>query len=277
MVSQAEALAAAAPADVPMIQNARTMTQPSARGGDNSVVGADSHHQVGALMSYKEEDLRTLAGKLLTVQDEERQRISRDLHDDVNQRLGALGLQLDALCKNLPSSPAMVRRRIRAIRRHVGMLSDDVREMAYRFHQTTVEDLGLAVALQRYVNDFVRRTGIKATFFRPQDMAPIPSHVSTCLYRIAQESLGNVAMHAKADQVTVVLSMQAATIRLAIRDNGIGLDPAASIKVSSGLGILSMRERARLLNGTLELSASPGEGTEVVVVLPLLPDGAEAP
>ena len=226
-------------------------------------------------MKHEEAELRTLAGKLLTVQDEERRRISRDLHDDVNQRLGALGLQLDALCQNLPDSPAAIRRRIRAIRRHVVTLSDEVRQLAYRFHQTTVEDLGLVVALQRYVNDFVKRTGIKARFLKPQVMPPISPRLATCLYRIAQESLGNVAMHAKAGQVILTLSIQEETVRLAVRDNGIGLNLDAEGRQSTGLGILSMRERARLLNGTLDLSAQPGEGTEVVAVLPLVREPAE--
>ncbi|TKS59508.1 MAG: sensor histidine kinase [Nitrospira sp.] len=209
------------------------------------------------------EDLRTLAGKLLTVQDEERRRISRDLHDDVNQRLGAIGLQLDSLSRNLPGSPTTVRQRIRAIRRHVSELSDDVRELAYRFHQTTVEDLGLVVALQRYLNDFVKRTGINARFTKPRSAAPIPLRLATCLYRIAQESLGNVGLHAKASQVTLVLTVSSDTISLTIWDNGIGMDLEEVRSRKEGLGMLSMQERARLLNGSVVWHSSPGEGTRV--------------
>lgn len=127
------------------------------------------------------EDLRALAGKLLTIQDKERRRFSRDLHDPVNQRLGAIGLQLDRLSRSLPTSPDTIRRRIRAIRRHVSKLSDDVRELAYRFHQTTVEDLGLITALQRYLNDFVKRSGINARFTKPRSAVPIPLQLATCL------------------------------------------------------------------------------------------------
>jgi signal transduction histidine kinase len=127
-------------------------------------------------------DLRTLTGKLLTVQDEERRKVSRDLHDDVNQRLGAIGLQLDSLCRHLPESPVAVRRQIRTIRRHVNKLSDDVRQLAYQFHQTTVEDLGFVVALQRYINDFVKRTGIKARFAKPRAGTSIPLRMATSLY-----------------------------------------------------------------------------------------------
>ena len=214
------------------------------------------------------EDLRTLAGKLLTMQDEERRRISRDLHDDVNQRLGAIGLQLDSLCQQLPVSSTLVCRRIRAIRRHVSKLSDDVRQLAYRFHETTVEDLGLVVALQRYLNDFVKRTGIKAKFIKPRSATPIPPHLATCLYRIAQESLGNVGLHANASQVTIHFSVLPESISLTIRDNGIGITPSGIRSRTAGLGMLSMQERARLLNGSVEWHSTRGEGTEVVARLP---------
>jgi two-component system, NarL family, sensor kinase len=214
------------------------------------------------------EDLRALAGKLLTVQDEERRRISRDLHDDVNQRLGAIGLQLDSLCRDFPDSPAAVRRQIRTIRRHVSELSDDVRQLAYRFHQTTVDDLGLVVALQRYINDFVKRTGIKARFAKPRSNTPIPLRLATCLYRIAQESLGNVGLHAKASQVIVELAVTSETLCLTVRDNGVGMDLEEIRRRTTGLGMLSMQERVRLLNGSLEWHSTTGEGTEVVARLP---------
>jgi signal transduction histidine kinase len=214
------------------------------------------------------EDLRTLAGKLLTVQDEERRRISRDLHDDVNQRLGAIGLQLDSLSRSLPTSPTAVRRRIRVIRRHVSNLSDDVRELAYRFHQTTVEDLGLVVALQRYLNDFVKRTGINTRFTKPRSVVPIPLPLATCLYRIAQESLGNVGLHAKASQVSIALTASADAVSLAIWDDGIGMDMEEVRRRKAGLGMLSIQERARLLNGTVTWRSSPGGGTEVTARLP---------
>ncbi|MGE3978996.1 MAG: sensor histidine kinase [Nitrospira sp.] len=209
------------------------------------------------------DDVRTLAGKLLTVQDEERRRISRDLHDDVNQRLGAIGLQLDALSRNLPDSPIVIRRRIRAIRRHVSELSDEVRGLAYRFHQTTVEDLGLVAALQRYLNDFVKRTGISARFTKPRSADPIPLRLATCLYRIAQEGLGNVGLHANASQVSLALIVSPDEISLTVCDDGIGMDLEEVKRRKEGLGMLSMEERAKLLNGTISWVSSPGKGTTV--------------
>lgn len=207
--------------------------------------------------------VRTLAGKLLTVQDEERHRISRDLHDDVNQRLGAIGLQLDALSRNLPDSPTVIRRRIRAIRRHVSELSDEVRGLAYRFHQTTVEDLGLVAALQRYVNDFVKRTGISVRFTKPRSADSIPLRLATCLYRIAQESLGNIGLHAKASQVSLTLTVSTDEISLTVCDDGIGMDLDDVRRRKEGLGMLSIEERAKLLNGMVSWVSSPGNGTTV--------------
>ena len=209
------------------------------------------------------DDARKLAGKLLTVQDEERRRISRDLHDDVNQRLGAIGLQLDTLSRNLPDSPSVIRRRIRMIRGHVSELSDEVRGLAYRFHQTTVEDLGLVAALQRYLNDFVKRTGISTRFTKPRSADSIPFRLATCLYRIAQESLGNVGLHANASQVSLTLVVSADEISLTVCDDGIGMDLDEVKRRRDGLGMLSMEERAKLLDGTISWSSSPGQGTTV--------------
>ena len=215
------------------------------------------------------EDLRALAGKLLTIQDEERRRISRDLHDDVNQRLGAIGLQLDSLTQKLPDSPAETRKRIRAIRRHISELSDDVRQLAYRFHQTTVEDLGLVAALQRYLDDFVKRTGVGVRFSRSRLTRSLPLRPATCLFRIAQESLGNVGVHAKATLVTVTLTVSSDKAALSIVDNGIGMDVEQVRKRKAGLGMLSIQERARLLNGAVTWRSWPGSGTEVRAWLPL--------
>lgn len=247
------------------IEQAMMKTSPQMGIQAGAAIGSDHPSDE---MDRTQKDLRMLAGKLLTVQDEERRRISRDLHDDVNQRLGAIGLHLDSLCRDLPESPAAMRRRIRTIRRHVSELSDDVRQLAYRFHQTTVEDLGLIVALQRYINEFVKRTGIKARFIKPRTREPLPLRLATCLYRIAQESLGNVGLHAKASQVSIDLSVTPETLRLTVRDNGIGMDLDEIRRRRPGLGLLSMQERVRLLNGSVEWHSTLGEGTEVLVCLP---------
>lgn len=209
------------------------------------------------------EELRTLAGKLLSVQDEERRRIARDLHDDVNQRLAVLGLDLESIAQSLPPSSVNIRRRLLALQEQVMTLTSDIRHLAYQFHQTIVEDLGLVVALQRYLNDFTRRTGVNARFIKRNLRDAIPLAVASCLYRVAQESLGNVAAHSRATQVTVELTGGATDMTLIVRDDGAGMDVDDVRRQSRGLGILSMRERLRLLGGSLEIHSQPGHGTAV--------------
>jgi len=148
------------------------------------------------------------------------------------------------------------------------VLSDDVRQLAYQYHQTTVEDLGFVVALQRYINDFVKRTGIKARFTKSRTNTRIPLRVATSLYRIAQEALGNVGLHAKASEATVELLLTPDTLSLTIHDNGIGMNLEQIRSRAMGLGMLSMQERVRLLNGTLEWHSTPGEGTRIIARLP---------
>lgn len=214
-------------------------------------------------LEQNREELRTLAGKLLSVQDEERRRIARDLHDDVNQRLAVLGLDLESIAHSLPPSSVNTRRRLLALQQQVRTLTSDIRHIAYQFHQTIVEDLGLVVALQRYLNDFTRRTGVNARFVKRNLRDTIPQGVASCLYRVAQESLGNVATHARATQVTVELIGGETHLTLIVRDDGAGMEVDAIERQSRGLGILSMRERLRLLGGSLEIHSRPGHGTAV--------------
>jgi signal transduction histidine kinase len=255
------------------------MTGNVASDGATGPAGIDRLEPSHVELERNREALRLLAGKLLTVQDEERRRISRDVHDDVNQRLGVLGLELDSLCRDLPATPAALRRQLRKLRRQVTGLSDDVRQLAYRFHQTTVEDLGLVVAMQRYIGDFVRRTGIRTRFVAPQATDPIPQPLATCLYRVVQESLGNVAVHAQASQVLVELTVSPLEIGLKVQDDGIGMNLEEVRQTTRGLGILSMRERASFLNGVLDvISPSPDrERTSWLAFLYLLANHETGP
>jgi signal transduction histidine kinase len=148
-------------------------------------------------------------------------------------------------------------------------LSDDLRHLAYQFHHAIVEDLGLVIALQRFVNDFVRRTAIKARLIKRNVPDVITTDVATCLYRVAQESLGNVASHAKAPHVTVEVVGSETEICLTVRDSGVGMDVDAVRRRSRGLGLLSMTERVRLLNGSVEIRSQLGHGTEVSARIPL--------
>jgi signal transduction histidine kinase len=214
------------------------------------------------------EDLRALAGQLLTAQEEERRRIARDLHDDVNQRLAMLAMDLRRIEKHELGDVAGIMRMVRSITGRLTMVSDDVRQLAYRFHPSILDDLGLTKAVRRLVDDFSDSTGLQAVYVHRDPASPIPAEPATCVYRIAQESLNNVARHAQATEVEVELICDEGIISLSIRDNGIGFDPLRVSQARERLGLLSMKERLRLVKGTFEVVTAPGRGTHIEVQVP---------
>jgi len=217
------------------------------------------------MLDASRHELRSLAAELLRVQEEERRRISRDLHDDINQRLAILSVELEALDRSLPIMLQERGRLIRAILNRVAELSEDVRRLAYQLHPSILDDLGLPVALQRLVDDFTVRTGMTGHFLNRGISKPLPQDIATCLYRIAQEGLTNIARHAQASTMSVELSHVDGMVAIMITDDGIGFD---TLRVRNGLGLLSMKERSALVNGSLDIASTPGKGTQVSVRVP---------
>src|SRR5215510_10067873 len=219
------------------------------------------------MLDASRHELRSLAAELLRVQEEERRRISRDLHDDINQRLALLAVELQTLDRPLPMTPHERCRVVRAAIDRVAELSEDVRHLAYQLHPSILDDLGLPIALQRLVDDFTARTGMTGHFVNRGVSKALPQDIATCLYRIAQESLRNVAQHAQASTMSVELSRVDSMVAIVITDDGVGFDP---LRVRSGLGLLSMKERIALVNGSLDIASALGKGTHVSVRVPHL-------
>ncbi|MGQ0555961.1 MAG: sensor histidine kinase, partial [Nitrospiraceae bacterium] len=146
-------------------------------------------------------DLRLLASQLLRLQEEERRRISRDLHDDINQRLALLSIDIEILERQLSTAADGTVRRVHAIQDRIVELSESVRRLAYQFHPSILDDLGLAIALRRLVDDFQTRTGIDTRFICKDIPKHLAQNVVTCLYRVAQEGLANITRHARAKNV----------------------------------------------------------------------------
>ncbi len=218
-------------------------------------------------LARSREELRALAASLLSAQEQERQRVSRELHDDLNQRLAVLAMQVDMLGARLPLSVEELRRELESLARQVAGLSDDVRRMASRLHPSVLEHLGLAAALRSHCEQFSSREGIPIEFEERGVPAELSPEVALCLYRIAQEALHNLARHARARRGSVTLSGSEGGIELSISDDGEGFDPRAT-RARGGLGLLSMEERARLVGGTLAIRSSPGQGTLVEARVP---------
>ncbi|MBI4002194.1 MAG: sensor histidine kinase [Nitrospira defluvii] len=221
-------------------------------------------------LATSRQELQDLAARLLTAQEEERRRISRDLHDDINQRLAMLVVQVESLDTNLPASATACSKELRSIQDRLTELSDDVRHLAYQFHPSILDDLGLTVALQRLVDDCAARSNLQSMFEAYPAPPPLPQKVSTCLYRIAQECLANVVKHARATRVMVSLSSTAETVTLNVEDNGVGFDTQSVIDGHRGLGLVSMTERVRLVQGTVTIESTPQQGTCLRISVPHL-------
>ena len=219
-------------------------------------------------LATSRQELRDLAARLLTVQEEERRRISRDLHDDINQRLAMLVVQAESLEANLPASAVGCSKELRSIQDRLTELSDDVRHLAYQFHPSILDDLGLPVALQRLVDECAVRSNLAISFEVVASPKAIPQTVSTCLYRIAQECLSNIMKHARASQAKVSLASTAEGITLTVQDDGVGFDTQQVVDNPRGLGLVSMAERVRLVHGSVTIDSIPQQGTRLSIHVP---------
>jgi two-component system CheB/CheR fusion protein len=205
---------------------------------------------------------------LLMAQEEERRRLAHELHDELNQRLALLEFTLQGLESR--RDPKEVFQRLDDVKKNLGALSEDLRRVSYALHPSIVDDLGLVPALQAYCDEFSTREKIQVRFSNSGVPAEIPSRISLTLYRVAQESLRNVAKHSGAKQAAVILSYAMGQAELVVRDSGAGFHP--EVARGSGLGMVGMRERVALVGGTIQFKSKPGEGTQVTATIPLKPE-----
>jgi len=234
-------------------------------------------HQKQAELERSRLTLQALAGRLLTAQEDERRRISRDLHDDLNQRLAILAVETEGLYQHLPGSRDVIVERLRALRDSAVELSDAVHSLAYQLHASVLDDLGLPAALESLLADYAQREAVEVEFNQERLLDPPPPDVASCLYRVAQEALQNVARHARATRVTLSLRPSGSGIRMVIVDDGVGFDVPSVQNVGPSLGIVGMQERVRLVDGRLALESRLGNGTHVDVWVPMPKQEENAP
>lgn len=215
-------------------------------------------------LAKSREALLRLTGRLLSVQEEERRRLARELHDDLTQRLAVLAIDAGKLEQQLDSAPHALREKITRMKEQMVELSADVHNISRQLHPSIIDDLGLRQALHSECVSFTRREGIVIMYECKDIPAGIPRDVSICLFRIAQEGLRNIARHAKVKQAQVKLAGSDKCITLTIEDSGVGFDPAQG-RAGAGLGLVSMEERVRLIQGKLQVKSKPGEGTVITV------------
>ncbi len=213
-----------------------------------------------------EDAVRALSGRLIRTQEAERLRIARELHDDLNQSLALLAIELEQLSRQ-PPRRREVAERLRALAAHTKQLSSDVHRLSHELHPRRLEHLGLAAALRILAHEQAKQ-GMRVAFAE-RDLPPhLPRDAALCLSRIAQESLRNALTHSGTREAAIELLGNAGGIRLRVFDRGAGFDPARSL---GGLGLVSMRERARLAGGELSIDSRPGHGTCIEAWIPCPP------
>ncbi len=232
---------------------------------DGNFVGAFALYQDITDRRRAEQKLQTLRDRLTRAQEDERARIARDLHDDTGQRLSLIGIQLDQL---ITSAPADIAPHLKSLQQIAQELTTDIHKLSRRLHPSQVEVLGLPRALEYFCRDLSAQGSPKVSFFgEPLSVTP-PHDSALCLYRVAQEALQNALKHSHSSEVFVELSETDGQLQLFISDNGIGFDQAALAPLG-GIGLLSMEERVRSLNGSLTIESAPGRGTSIHAAVPI--------
>ena len=207
-----------------------------------------------------------LSGRLINAQEQERARLARELHDDFAQRMALVHIELDSLAQVTENS--LARKRLSELREEVQGLGDDLHALSHRLHSSKLEILGLAVSVRSFCVEYAERHGIRVDFSHNHLPTSIPADTALALYRIVQEALRNVTKHSHALRAQVSLSANSTAISLTVTDNGVGFDPS-SILLAEGIGLQSMKERARMVGGSLEVKSRPMQGTQIAVTVPL--------
>jgi signal transduction histidine kinase len=222
-----------------------------------------------------EQSLARLSGQLIRAREEECARIARELHDDLNQRMALVSVELEQFKQNPPETNAKLRKQIDGIMTQTVEISREIHRMSYDLHPSKLVHLGLVAAVNSMCDELSTRHGLKIEFSHEDLPATIPQDISLCLYRIVQECLNNVIRHSGAKKARIKLRGTGKEIRLRVSDSGSGFE-IKSPRINKGLGLLSMRERLRLIGGTISIESRPSHGTRIDATVPLERTGQES-
>jgi PAS domain S-box-containing protein len=214
------------------------------------------------------EEAGLLAGKLLNAQELERARVARELHDDITQRLAVMNIEVDNLEMQHQSLAEPLKEKLQQLGIDLGELSSDIHMISRQLHPSILYELGLIKAIETECNNYTRLRRISPTLDLDNTIKDVPKEIALCIYRILQEGLRNIGKHAMASDIQVRLCMRKNTICLFLKDNGIGFD-SASAKERAGIGLASMVERARLVNGDLSIESGTEIGTTIKLKIPI--------
>jgi PAS domain S-box-containing protein len=211
--------------------------------------------------------LKDLAGRLIAAQEEERRRVARELHDDLNQRMALLSLELEQLGEKI-EQPRVLRKTVQLLLAQANELSTEIHRLSYRLHPSKLDHLGLLAAVKSLCRELTQSGKIKVEFHHTGFPGQLDKDLTLCVFRIAQEGLRNCVKHSGADSVTVLLTKTRSTVRLVVSDNGCGFNTKSEL-MERGLGFTSMKERLHVLGGEISVYSQPQTGTRVDVLVPL--------
>jgi signal transduction histidine kinase len=214
-----------------------------------------------------EKEARSLAGRILSAGEDERRYLARELHDDVSQRLAAVSIETGSL-ENKLSNSTEIKESLGKLKKSLKSICDDLHRMSRHMHPSVLDDFGLPDALKSECTELSQRWGIPIECHYTKSFPEIPKSIALCLYRVAQESLWNAVRHSSSSKITVELKSDPEFVYLDIKDDGKGFDLNLT-QPNRGLGLASMTERIRLVDGTIKIDTAPSQGVSIAVVVPI--------
>ena len=215
-----------------------------------------------------EREIMALSERLINAHEEERALLARELHDDLSQQIAALSIGVSHLKRQIPPEQAEAREQSARIQQKLVQVAESIRRLSHELHPAVLEHSGLGAALRDYCSEFGILTGIRVTCKTEGSFESVPPAVALCVYRITQEALQNVAKHARVGEAEVELTRTDGSLRLTVSDRGAGM-PANRAGLPASLGLVSIKERTRLVKGTFSIQSRPNEGTVLGVRIPL--------
>jgi len=219
-------------------------------------------------LAAREEQIRELASHMVEVEERERRRISRELHDEAGQLLLCLPLQLDMIERAVPDAPARLGAGLAEAREMVGRAVVEIRRLISDLSPAVLEQLGLGAAVRQLVNRFRTLQGVPVRLHLPR-LAPLEERTELVVYRLVQECCSNIARHSSASKVIISLSTADKTLRLCVEDDGVGFRVEEALARRESFGLAGMRERVALFGGQFQVRSRPGHGSSIRIVLPL--------
>lgn len=215
-----------------------------------------------------EEAMATVGSRLIEAQEVERTRIARELHDDINQRLAMVAIILESTKQDLPASEVETNRQLQQATAKIGELGNDIQALSHRLYSSRLEYFGLELAASGFCSEMSERQNVKINFRYGDIPGDLSDQISLCLFRVLQEAVHNAVKYSGVDEFDVSFTGSSGEIELRVHDSGVGFDPKETSK-GHGLGLISMKERLKLVRGELSIDSRPEDGTTVLARVPL--------